>query len=324
MATHPLAALAMCEGKDMIAALPPAERTMLEERAASTAHSTGLLWRATRGQTEIIWFGTYHFPHEATEAHLTALMPHIKAADAVYLEVSNDDQARLEAQIASDPSIMFITTGPTLPDLLGEADWATYKAAMEKRAIPGFMAAKFKPVWAAIMLGIGPCEARAGALKAKGIDARIGEAAAANGMPSRSLEDFRLLLTMLDGFPQEDQIDMIRLFLAWSGNADDMAYTLRQRYLAQQTGLIWAFSRKISLDYGGETAQEDFALMEEQLLTNRNTGWVDLLLREGDGKKVFAAVGAAHLPGDAGVLNLLAGEGFTITPLSFDSQGGLR
>lgn len=309
---------AMCEGTDLIATMPATERDALQESAEATPYPKGLLWQATRGDTQIVFFGTYHFPHAQTAAHLSALKPRIEAADRIYLEVSNDDQAKLQSEMSRDPSIMFITTGPTLPDLLGEKDWATYKAAMAERAIPGFMAAKFKPVWAAMMLGIGPCEVRSGAMEAHGIDMQIGEHAAAIGNPSRSLEDYRTLLTMLDSFPQEDQLDMIRLFFAWSGSADDMAYTLRQRYLAQDIGIIWEYSRHVSLKFGGPNAEQDFALMEQQLLIDRNKGWVELLLNEATDKQVFVAVGAAHLPGDDGVLNLLTQEGFDITALDFN------
>jgi uncharacterized protein YbaP (TraB family) len=317
-ALMPIVAFARCEGTDLIAALPAEQRTDLEERASQTQFGEGLLWSAARGDTTITWFGTYHLAHPQTEAHLDTLKPLIEGADAVYLEVSNDDQARLETEIASDPSIMFITEGPTLPDLLGEADWQRYKSAMADRAIPGFMAAKFKPMWAAILLGVGPCEARAGVMEEDGIDKRIGDHAADINNPSRSLEDYRTLLTMMDSFPQEDQLDMIRLFFVWTGDADDMAYTLRQQYLNQKIAMIWELSRMITLETGGETAEEDFALMEELMLVRRNTAWVELLLNEAEGRNVFAAVGAAHLPGPDGVLHLLEKEGFTITPLPFD------
>ncbi len=189
---------------------------------------------------------------------------------------------------------------------------------MTERAIPGFMAAKFKPVWAAMMLGIGPCEARNGLVEQSGIDKLIGEYAAEIGNPSHSLEDYRTLLTMLDSFPQGDQLDMIRLFFAYAGDADDLAYTLRDRYLAQDIALIWEYSRKISLDLGGPDAAEDFALFERLLLTDRNRDWIDLLLEDATGKQVFAAVGAAHLPGENGVLYMLEQEGFVIEALPFD------
>lgn len=308
-------AVARCDGTDLITTMPEAERDALIQGASDEAFGEGLLWRAVRGDIEITFFGTYHFPHEQTRAHLQAVKPHIERADRVYLEVSNADTAKLERAMAEDPSLMFITDGLTLPDLLGDEDWALFADEMRARGIPPFFAAKFKPTWAAMMLGIGPCEARSGALEGKGIDALVGEHAAKIGNPSRSLEDYRDLITMLDSFPMQDQLDMIRMFFAWSGSPDDMAYTLRQRYLAQEVALIWAFSEKMTLDLGGAAAREDFARFEQKMLIDRNEAWVVRLLDEAQGQKVFAAVGAAHLPGGIGVLRLLEKEGFEVTRL---------
>lgn len=311
----PTIGFARCDGTDMISAMPKAERAALRAAAEREAFAEGLLWQAKRGETEITFFGTYHFPHEKTSEHLEAVKPYIESADRVYLEVSNADSAALERAMAENPSLMFITKGPTLPDLLGDEDWALFASEMRARGIAPFFAAKFKPTWAAMMLGIGPCEARSGALEGKGIDVLVGDYAAEIGNPSRSLEDYRALMTMLDSFPMQDQLDMIRMFFAWSGNPDDMAYTLRQRYLAQDVALIWAFSRKMTLDLGDEDALEDFNLFEQKMLTDRNASWVERLLREAPGQTVFAAVGAAHLPGEVGVLRLLQEEGFEVTRL---------
>lgn len=314
-------ATALCEGRDLIAELPQEAQTALGAQAGATPYSKGLLWRARRGETEITWFGTYHFRHDLTERHLETLKPLIAAAQDVYLEVSTDDTARMEREIAADPSIMFITQGPTLPELLGEADWTLYKTAMADRAIPGFMAAKFKPIWAAMMLGVGPCEARNGVLQGDGIDKLIGAHAAELGNASRSLEDYRALLTMLDSFPQDEQLDMIRLFFTYARDAedaDDLAYTLRARYLAGQVALIWEYSKAISLEMGGPDAAEDFAVFERLLLEDRNRAWVTLLLAAAEGRRVFAAVGAAHLPGEIGVLHLLEQQGFEIERLPFE------
>ena len=316
LSLHPLAAFARCEGTDLIAAMPKAERDALESQAAAMPHSEGLLWLATRGDRRIMLFGTYHFPHDETLRHLENLKPMIETAGAVYLEVSNDDQSAMERALAEDPSLMFITEGKTLPDLLEEDEWQRFSDEMRARTIPPFFAAKFKPVWAAMMLGIGPCEARNGAMDGAGIDKLIGDHAASLGTPSRSLEDFRTLLEMLDSFPMDEQLDMIRLFFAWPGDPDDMAYTLRQRYLNQEIALIWSYSRAVSVTFGGDTAQEDFERFERLLLTDRNTGWIDVLLTAPE-DVLFAAVGAAHLPGENGVLHLLENEGFTIERLPF-------
>lgn len=315
---QPLAAQALCEGDDLIAAMPAADRERLEARAAAMPYAEGLLWRATKGTTELTLFGTYHFRHAETETHLERLKALTEAAEAVYLEMSPQDQAAFQRQLATDPSVMFVTQGPTLPDLLGEADWARFRSEMERRRIPGIMAAKFKPLWAAMMLGIGPCEARHGAMEAEGIDALIGRHAEAAGVGTRSLERFGEVLRKLDSDPLEKQLDMIRLTLAWPGDADDMSYTIRSRYLAQQVALTWEFSRLISLEYGGPTAAEDFARLERILLTDRNRAWEKKLLAETPGKRVVVAFGAGHLPGEEGVLHLLEKAGFTIERLPLD------
>lgn len=315
---QPLAARSACEGTDLIAGLPGTERSALLAETAALPYAEGLLWRARRDDgTTITIFGTYHFRHDRTDRHLARLAPIIEAAQAIYLELSNEDQAQLKRDVATDPSLMFITEGPTLPDLLGEKDWNALRTAMQARNIPTFLAAKFKPIWAAMMLGIGPCEARSGAMEQPGIDEAIGAHAAAAGIPTRSLEDFRTLMSLFDGEPIDKQLDMIRLFFDWPVDADDMAYTLRRRYLAQQTGLLWTFTRRLSLQYGGPTAAEDFARFERDLLTRRNRNWLDRLLREAPGKPVFAAIGAGHLPGETGLLRLLERAGFEIAQLPF-------
>ena len=313
---QPIGAIARCAGTDLIAAMPTPERAALVDDAAQMPYSQGLLWHATRGDTQITLFGTYHFPHPQTADHLARISPLIEVADAVYLEVSNADQARMEQAVADDPSLMFITEGQTLPDLLGEDDWQRFAKEMRARSIPTFFAAKFKPVWAAMILGIGSCEARNGAMQGDGIDTLIGKHATRLGTPTRSLEDFRTVLSMLDSFPMADQLDMIRLFFAWPGNPDDMAYTLRQRYLSQEVALIWSYSRVVSLKYGGDRAQQDFDQFEGLLLTDRNTAWLDVL-EDAPEDRLFVAVGAAHLPGDTGVLHLLETKGFDIKPLPF-------
>ena len=314
-ALQPLAGFAQCGGQDLINALSEKDRQSVQTRAAAAPYPEGLLWQASRGDTQITLFGTYHFQHAQTDAHLERLKPTIAASDAVYLEMSIEDQNGFQQQLATDPSIMFITQGTTLPELLGETDWQHFAAEMEKRQIPTFMAAKFKPLWAAMMLGIGPCEAQNGAMNGIGIDALVGEDAESLGVPSRSLENFADVLTQLDSDPLDKQIDMIRMTLAWPGDADDMSYTIRERYLAQQIALTWEFSRLISLKYGGETAKEDFDRLEQIMLTGRNTAWVEKLMQDATGQTSLVTVGAGHLPGETGLLYLLEQEGFTIKRL---------
>ena len=51
---------------------------------------------------------------------------------------------------------------------------------------------------------------------------------------------------------------------------------------------------------------------EDQLIYNRNANWVKLMPQIMKDKPTFFAVGAGHLPGDKGVLQLLQNAGYTI------------
>jgi uncharacterized protein YbaP (TraB family) len=51
------------------------------------------------------------------------------------------------------------------------------------------------------------------------------------------------------------------------------------------------------------------------LLNTRNKNWIPVIQGLTSEQAVFIAVGAAHLPGDLGVINLLKQEGFILTPI---------
>lgn len=51
------------------------------------------------------------------------------------------------------------------------------------------------------------------------------------------------------------------------------------------------------------------------LLYQRNRKWADSLDRLLPAKSLLIAVGAAHLPGDQGLINLLKKKGFEVTPV---------
>lgn len=57
---------------------------------------------------------------------------------------------------------------------------------------------------------------------------------------------------------------------------------------------------------------------EDILLTGRNKAWIPKIEEFVKDGKTFIAVGAAHLVGDEGVINLLKEKGYTLTPIRTD------
>jgi uncharacterized protein YbaP (TraB family) len=50
-------------------------------------------------------------------------------------------------------------------------------------------------------------------------------------------------------------------------------------------------------------------------IVKRNQKWIPVIAELIQKKSAFIAVGAAHLPGEEGVLHLLKESGYTITPV---------
>ena len=60
---------------------------------------------------------------------------------------------------------------------------------------------------------------------------------------------------------------------------------------------------------------EDFGEFEEILLFKRNESWIPIMQEMMSDMPTFFAVGAGHLGGKRGVIDLLEKEGYTLTPL---------
>jgi uncharacterized protein YbaP (TraB family) len=81
--------------------------------------------------------------------------------------------------------------------------------------------------------------------------------------------------------------------------------------------MLAAFQRQ-DLDELARLTQSEEAGLEgygDLLLNNRNRNWVEKFIEISAKGSYLFAVGAGHLPGEAGVLNLLEKKGFKLRPL---------
>ena len=314
--SHPV--FAACTGADLIADMPPEKSAAIRAEAAKSPYPNGIIWRAERGEQVIHLVGTMHFADPRHQSTLDQVLPLIDRASAIFLELAEGDEARLQDHITRNPGVAFIIEGPTLPDLLSEADWQKLKSSMADRGVPGFMAAKMKPWMATLMLGMSKCVFLQTQAGERGLDDMIMKYAAEIDNPARGLEPYDTVLDMFSVYSEAELLDFLRLFLAMDGfNPDDQTATMAEAYFREEIRLLWQFGVQQSLDQPqGYTAQEilaEYAKLEEALIGNRNRNWMPLILDAAEAGEVFVAAGALHMPGDQGVLRLLENEGFTIT-----------
>jgi uncharacterized protein YbaP (TraB family) len=81
---------------------------------------------------------------------------------------------------------------------------------------------------------------------------------------------------------------------------------MMKAYKSQDLEKLEALMMKTDMGVGNFT---------DVLLYNRNRNWVVKLKELMSQKSLLVAVGAGHLPGNKGVINLLRKAGYTVTPM---------
>lgn len=312
----PAVAATTCAGRDLLTGLPDPDRAALAATIASDPYASGNWWRAEKPGSVIDIVGTFHIDDPRHDAFAARLEPVIAAADTVLLEATEVEMKALQTEIGRNPALMFITTGPTLPEQLDEAEWQTLAAEMSLRGIPAFMASKFRPWYLMVMLSMPPCAMETLQGKSGGLDARIQAMAQADGVATAALEPFDTVFRVFAVMDSADQIALVRAALPMAAQSEDMFATMTAAYFRGEHRLIWEFSRMAALKAPGmtsEAAAREFGRMEQALLTGRNREWMKVILPAAAGHQIVVAAGAAHLSGPEGVLALLAADGWQLT-----------
>lgn len=316
----PAQAQAPCGGADLLPQRPVAERQAIEAALAAAPFSQGLFWEARKGSARVVLAGTYHLADARHAALVKKLRPELEKAALLLVEADEGAEKALAAAAVERPALLFLTEGPSLLQQLPKVEWERLAEAAGRRGIPPFMAAKYRPWLLAVMLGFAECgdmqDARAG------LDHQLMAAAKAAGLPIAAIEPYDTLFQLFDALPDAAELDMLRSALRMVPLQEDLGFTLAEAYFAEQPYLIWELTRALSADPayllpGQSAAQslEDFELLGTLLITKRNAAWIPVIEKSAAEGPLFVAVGALHLPGEKGVLALLAARGWTITRL---------
>ncbi|HBQ36669.1 MAG TPA: TraB/GumN family protein [Rhodobacteraceae bacterium] len=309
-------AFAQCVGENLIAAMSDDERNRLNATVQQQPFPEGNLWHAQKGDSTIHIMGTMHLNDSRLTSYLQPLWPIIDSADLILLEGDRATMEQLKTEMMTNPSIMFITDGATLPERLTETEWQELSQQMSARGLPAFMVSKMRPWYVSMLLALPPC-AMAGMKNPNGVDHRIINRATKHNIPTAALEPFDTIFSLFGGGDKDEELDMIRMALAGAQSGDAMIATMMESYLRGAHLEIWEFSRKYSvekMDLPKEKSMEIFAEMEAKMLTDRNENWMGVILpAAAKNGNIVVAVGAAHLSGKQGVLNLLAQSGYELS-----------
>ncbi|MDQ3847200.1 MAG: TraB/GumN family protein [Bacteroidota bacterium] len=263
-----------------------------------------LLWRISgKNLTKPSYlFGTIHLLCADDIILSDSLKRAIQKSDKVYLELDMDNVFEMLSVVNK----MKMRNDTTLADLLTPAEYEKVKDFFTKQnsVLPFSMLEKYKPLLTAstIMQSSMACD------NAVAMEQLIMREAKKQGKGIKGLETMAYQISIFDSIPYKVQAKQLLSYVENYNKKEDSEEfkELTDAYRKQQLSKLEELSIK------EEAGFENFTNL---LLYNRNINWVKKLQDLMTGNALVIAVGAGHLPGEKGVINLLRKAGYKVEPV---------
>jgi len=263
--------------------------------AFSQSFENSMLWKISGNGIEnpSYVFGTFHMLCPDQLVISEKLIRSMKECDRLVLELDFDDPNLM----ASMQTGMMFTDGTSAKDYLNDEEYKLVSGFFaEKMQMPFQMIAGIKPFFLSALTMIYFMDCQPASMEQK-----LMETAGKEVIGLESVED---QMNFIDNIPLEDQKSMLISGVEDLEEMDEMTSKMVETYLKEDLAGIQSITE--------EYMTEDYVELNEELIVSRNHDWVpkiDALIRE---HSCFVAVGAGHLGGEAGLLNLLQKEGYTV------------
>ncbi|MFW5820030.1 MAG: TraB/GumN family protein [Bacteroidota bacterium] len=251
-------------------------------------------------------FGTIHIMPKSQFTTYKMADEKLKESEQLVMEMKIDVPLKTQMEWAQK---MLLPEGKTIPDYMDEEEYARVEAyAMDSLEIKKFLFntyIKMKPLAfysALIPHVIGK--------KIEGYDMYFSNIAKKEEIPVVGLESFEFQLAIFDSIPYEKQLDMF--FPEENFNFKNELQELIDIYLSHD---IYQMAEEFSKEEA-----RGYKELESELLIKRNMDWVEKISEIIIEKSSFIAVGAGHLAGDQGLIQLLRQKGFTLTPIMLNEN----
>jgi len=269
---------------------------------SQTSHT--LLWQISgKGMARPSYlFGTMHVLC-ADDAQLSdSLRFAIAQCDEVYFEIDLSNMMGMMGAL----KYMRMNDSKKLSDLLQPKDYERVKAYFNQHSpmLPFGMLERFKPMLVSSLIE----ESSLGCKTTDGMELMIMKEL--HNKKINGLETVEFQAGLFDSIPYEAQARDLLNYIDSSEQYQKMTRELAEVYRSQDLDRIDSLSRK------GDAAMSKYM---DLLLYGRNRNWVrqlDVLLSK---RSLLIAVGAAHLPGEGGVIDLLRKRGYTVRPVQNQS-----
>ncbi|MGF9565713.1 TraB/GumN family protein [Neorhizobium sp. JUb45] len=310
----------VCTGNNVLDELKtqdPARYAKVIAEGEKTPNGKGIFWKIEKdGVPTSYLLGTMH----VTDPRVLAMPAGAAEAakDAKTIAIESDeilDEKKAMAGLMTKPDLLMFMDGKTIKTLLPEEQVAKLEAALKERNIPLAAVQSFKPWMISGMIALPACELARKANAAPFLDKKIALDAIAAGKPVKGLESMEEQLSAMAALPLDLHLKSLAETLDLGSRMNDVTETMTALYVAGDIGLTVPMLRALTPEDDKE-ADAGYAEFEKMIVTKRNHVMADrsaALFKEGG---LFMAVGALHLPGEEGVIELLRKQGFKVSAIN--------
>lgn len=268
--------------------------------SSAQTNEKSLLWKISGNglKHHSYLYGTIHVTCDAT------LPEKVKNAldktDQLCLELDMDD-TNMQTEMMGG---MMMKDGVTMQSLASKEDFEIVDAFLTKNL--GFSAKMLntlKPFMVSAMLypKMISCEMQS-------VEGELMKIAKEQKEETIGLETVTEQLNVFDAIPYQDQMnELVKTAKSDLDKDRNELNKMLELYKTEDVEAMYTF-----------TQQSENVLtskFDEELLNSRNQNWIARISKIADNKATFFGVGAAHLGGEKGVINLLRKYGFTVEPV---------
>lgn len=258
----------------------------------------GILWRISKpGIAPSYLLGTIH----SDDPRVTRLPPAVARAFADSKSFTGELDMSTDS-LAQTQKAMLLPAGQTLQDVIGQARYKQCVKLMADYGVPDYVVNRMKPWAIALQLNMPK------PVTNRFLDLILYQKAVARGIPVYALETIAEQVAVFDKLPVAQQIVLLDEAIANYEGSAALIDTLIDLYLARDLAGLQAINNRQLQQGDTHLAAE----VQQRLIVTRNLRMVKRMqprLREGH---AFIAVGALHLPGKQGILNLLQQQGYLV------------
>ena len=281
-----------------------------EEASKNTepdADYTPAMWKVTKDNKEMYLFGSIHATQDGAENLPDYVQKAFDECDYLAMELDTDSiMNNLEQALKFTQKLMY-TDGTTIKDHISKE---TYDAAVKYLTEKGLYISyydNFKPMmWISLLENAMYNDA--GIDITKSMESIMTSKAKKANKKILEVENIDIQLGVFDNISDELADVMILSYT----QADPSEQAKANNKLYEQ----WKHGEAIEDTDDEEIPdeyKEDYEKYSKAMLTDRNKGMADKAEEYmNDGKKVFFMVGAAHMYGDDGIVQLLKDRGYTV------------